>query len=225
MDKVKLSNPPRMADFAEWVTACEPAMPWAPGEFLRRYEANLSESAGRLLDSSPLVLPLQQAMAGRTQRSVTAKELLAVLNRYAGDATCRLRSWPKSPRDLSGMLQRLASSLRTIGLDVTWAPERTNRGRIITIERTPPRPSQRSQPSPNRDDRGPSDAEETTLLDQASREKGVIPATNGHPRAAAGSSTPTGDGGDGRDGGCRVPSVGEGNETTDPCSNDAEAVD
>jgi hypothetical protein len=46
--KVKLGRPPRMADFASWVTAAEPGLGWNDREFLAAYSANeydVSESA------------------------------------------------------------------------------------------------------------------------------------------------------------------------------------
>ena len=40
MPTVRLERSPRMADFAKWVVACEPALEMPPGTFLRRYEEN-----------------------------------------------------------------------------------------------------------------------------------------------------------------------------------------
>ncbi len=38
LPNVKLESKPRMADFAEWVVACEGALGWKPGEFLAAFE-------------------------------------------------------------------------------------------------------------------------------------------------------------------------------------------
>ena len=40
LPKVKLSRLPRMADFARWIAACEPALGWEPGSFAEIYSAN-----------------------------------------------------------------------------------------------------------------------------------------------------------------------------------------
>jgi len=46
--KVKLDRLPRMADFAEWATAAEPALGWEQGTFMLAYDAKsrLCEYAG-----------------------------------------------------------------------------------------------------------------------------------------------------------------------------------
>src|SRR5436190_1120011 len=36
----RLASRPRMADFAEWVSAAEPALGWPPGAFLSAYDDN-----------------------------------------------------------------------------------------------------------------------------------------------------------------------------------------
>jgi putative DNA primase/helicase len=38
---LRLGRMPRMADFAKWITACEPALRWRDGEFMEIYAANL----------------------------------------------------------------------------------------------------------------------------------------------------------------------------------------
>ena len=38
IESMDIPNLPRMADFVEWVAACEPALPWEEGEFLAYYK-------------------------------------------------------------------------------------------------------------------------------------------------------------------------------------------
>lgn len=51
-DSVKLKRLPRMADFARWVVAAEPACPWKPGEFLSAYMRNRDDANVTVLESS-----------------------------------------------------------------------------------------------------------------------------------------------------------------------------
>src|SRR5215213_1019533 len=41
---VTLDGHPRMADFAEWIVAAEPALPWEPGVFLMAYAGNQEDA-------------------------------------------------------------------------------------------------------------------------------------------------------------------------------------
>src|SRR5262249_54050728 len=47
---VRLDRLPRMADFAAWVTACEPALGWPPGSFLAAYRGNVADANELALD-------------------------------------------------------------------------------------------------------------------------------------------------------------------------------
>jgi len=50
-----LSNLPRMADFAEWVYLCEPALPWDEDKFLKVYEQSRNEVVNDLFETDPLL--------------------------------------------------------------------------------------------------------------------------------------------------------------------------
>jgi hypothetical protein len=65
----------------------------------------------------------------------TAGELLEKLIPHAGTATNE-KYWPHSPRGLRGALERLAPSLREVGIQITFAgPQGHNNRRIIEIAR------------------------------------------------------------------------------------------
>ena len=55
---VELERLPRMADFAKWVTAAEPALGWDVGAFLKSYSGNRSDSHNIAVESSPIGAPL-----------------------------------------------------------------------------------------------------------------------------------------------------------------------
>ena len=129
-----------MADFAEWIVAAEPALPWAPGEFLAAYSGNRGEANELTLEESPIGHSVRE-LAQRGFEG-TAEDLLERLEGIAGEATTRRREWPKSPRALSGKLRRIAPNLRALGVEVEFAKESgRGRRRLITLARIIHQPS------------------------------------------------------------------------------------
>ena len=53
LPNVRLDQPPRMADFALWVNACEESLGMKPGEALTAYLSNRTEAHNLALESSP----------------------------------------------------------------------------------------------------------------------------------------------------------------------------
>jgi hypothetical protein len=135
LDSVKLEKLPRMADFAQWAVAAEPALGWPEGTFMRAYESNRQSANTLALEASPIVPALRRVCA-RYGWTGTATELLGALGRRAGNQN-QQRYWPQSGWALSMQLRRIAPNLRAEGLDVRFgkktAGERSRR--IITIER------------------------------------------------------------------------------------------
>lgn len=123
-----------MADFATWVTACEPALGWAEGTFLAAYERNRQDTNELALEGSPLV-PALRALVAVGNWSGTATDLLEALNSHVPYEVRRERSWPKNARSLSAQLNRLAPNLRGAGIIVQTAKTPGNNSRkIIKIE-------------------------------------------------------------------------------------------
>lgn len=143
---VTLRRMPRMADFAVWVVAAERALGWDDGSFLAAYGRNRASAHDLALESASIVPPLQrlpEVWEG------TAGELLEQLLGLAGDRLAKRDDWPANPRALSGQLRRLAPDLRSIGVEVTFAPRTAGR-RSISItraEQVDSRPSSASSPS------------------------------------------------------------------------------
>ena len=81
LPEVRIDQPPRMADFAIWASACENALGIRTGEFLQTYQDNRTDGRVLTLESSPLYEPLTVlAMDGF---SGTTSELLIRLNALA----------------------------------------------------------------------------------------------------------------------------------------------
>jgi hypothetical protein len=138
---INLDELPRMADFARWVTAAEPALGWADGTFMRAYNANQDTANTLTLDASPIVPPLRMLCASRDRWSGTAAELLGKLTRHAGGEVSLQRSWPKNPQVLSGQLRRIAPNLRASGIDIQFDEKTSGSSskRVITITRRLPK--------------------------------------------------------------------------------------
>jgi len=137
LPEIKLSKHPRMADFASWVCAAEPAIGWPEGSFLDAYRRNLAEANTLALEASPLVQPLMR-IADRGPWEGTATELRSTLSDdFLNSAVEGQWSCPDSPRELSQAIRRLAPSLQKVGIAVDF--RRTpgdNSERIITIRKS-----------------------------------------------------------------------------------------
>jgi hypothetical protein len=122
-DEVQLEELPRMADFSLWVVAAEPALTaepgleWKDGDFLQAYTRNRAAANRLPLEASPVPEAILQLREGFTG---TATDLLSRLDGLVDEQKRKLKSWPHTPRRLSGILRRLAPHLTAIGVDVTF---------------------------------------------------------------------------------------------------------
>lgn len=107
---------PRMADFAIWGIAIEPALDLAPGSFIEAYNANRETATQLVLESQPAISALLKYLRRESSVEATASELLDKLRYLAGDQLLKAPGWPKSARYLSQILKRCAPDLRQIGV-------------------------------------------------------------------------------------------------------------
>jgi hypothetical protein len=136
LPQTKLKRLPRMADFAEWVIACEPAL-WPEGTFWAAYCDNRDEVVEDVIDADPVAATVRAMMATRTEWMGTASELLSALGEEAGEAQRKAKGWPNSAPVLGGQLRRAATFLRNVGIEITFAREGRARTRTIRITRKP----------------------------------------------------------------------------------------
>jgi hypothetical protein len=97
----RLERLPRMADFALWATACETAL-WPLGTFMAAYGSNRAEAVETVIEADPVASAVRGLMGGPTEWTGTAATLLDALGQEVSDAVRRERTWPTSPRVLSG---------------------------------------------------------------------------------------------------------------------------
>ena len=115
-----LSRMPRMADFALWSVACELALPWAAGTFMRAYEENRAEAVEQIIEASAIASTVRQLMSNRLEWESSPSELLTKLTEMVDVQTTRSRQWPKVANALSGKLRRVASTMRRTGIEIEF---------------------------------------------------------------------------------------------------------
>ena len=135
INTVKLDRLPRMADFALWVTACEPGLPWKPGEFMRSYDGCRADVHETNLEACPVGTVVREWLptvgGGWTGK---ASKLLELLNMAVGDDVKRRRGWPKAANSLSNALRRIAPTLRAVGVPIDFdLRNATGTARLIAV--------------------------------------------------------------------------------------------
>ena len=149
LPEVKLRLVPRMADFARWVSAAEPALDLDDGQFIKAYEQNRQETAGLVLEGSLIAAPVVSFTRTHGHWSGTAGELLEQLDLEVGEEIRRRRAWPKSAQKLGTDLRRLKAPLEAAGVNIEF--HRSGKSRTITLMDLNPagskEPSPPSQPS------------------------------------------------------------------------------
>src|SRR3974390_2283279 len=96
LDGVHLSRLPRMADFALWATACEPAL-WPVGTFARAYAANRRAALENIIEADPVANRVRTMMANRTLWTGSASDLLQLCAQNDRDDFSKGTSWAKNP--------------------------------------------------------------------------------------------------------------------------------
>jgi len=131
----KLATMPRLADFATWVSAAEPALPWELGAFLAAYTANRERANSLALEGSPVAVALIGFLERAQRWEGTATKLLTILSSRVDERTSKEKSWPRDGRALSGTLRRLAPNLRTAGITLDFERQHGGgRTRIMSLE-------------------------------------------------------------------------------------------
>jgi hypothetical protein len=139
VNKVVLTQLPRMADFALWSVAGERAMGLHSGEFMDAYTANRAAGNEVALEASPVATAVITFMSALVlgKWTGTATALMDVLDGKVSEKTRESKAWPRSPRGLSGILKRLAPNLRQTGIEVEFCREPDHdRRRVIVLART-----------------------------------------------------------------------------------------
>lgn len=137
VESVKLDGLPRMADFAAWAVAAEPAFGVPAGTFIEAYAGNRATANITALDESPLSEAVMKLLEAQPKPfwSGKASELLEELKRHVGEQTLRDKAWPKAANALTNKLRRLEPSLRAVGIDFRESRTGHTRAKILTLEK------------------------------------------------------------------------------------------
>jgi hypothetical protein len=141
LPKVKLTKPPRMADFTRLGEAMMQAQGHAPGTFDELFKANRQESAARAMEASPVAVAVREMVDAHQGQSAivfhgTMKKLLADLAEYRHDTD----GWPRSPRGLGDVLKRQSPALAALGINIETSNQvqriGNERGLPVTIRKS-----------------------------------------------------------------------------------------
>jgi hypothetical protein len=137
LPKTHLPKLPRLADFALWATACQSSL-WPEGSFWSAYCGNRDEVVEGVIDADPIAIGVRAMMAALPEWTGTAADLLVTLSGAIGEHAAKSKTWPDSPRGLSGRLRRAATFLRKGGLEINFERKGRAGHRIIQIKTAQP---------------------------------------------------------------------------------------
>jgi hypothetical protein len=132
MGRVRVDALPRLADFALWATACEPAL-WPAGTFARAYAANRSAAIDSIIEDDPVASRIRAMMASRTTWIGSASDLLLLCSEGARDGMSGGSGLAKNARALAGRLRRAQTLLRSVGIEITFSREGRTGSRMIRV--------------------------------------------------------------------------------------------
>jgi hypothetical protein len=134
IEDVELSEPPRMADFAQWAVACGSALGYTEQEFLDAYAADQEGQHLTAIEASPIGSLLLHFVEAAGSWEGPASELMnALLHHDSRDYPGKY--WPQSPGALSGVLERLKPALKGVGVTFERGP-RTASSRTVYLSTT-----------------------------------------------------------------------------------------
>ena len=141
MPEIKLTNPPRMADFTRLGEAMMQSQGKPDGEFTKLYRANLNEGVSRALESSPAAVAMcefaKKYPEGKEVFYGTVQGLLTKLIDYRHDS----ENWPRSAKGLADALKRQIPALILMGVSVEFSSGTkrvgSERGIIVIVKNLP----------------------------------------------------------------------------------------
>jgi putative DNA primase/helicase len=122
----------RMADFARFVVAAEPALPWAPGAFLAAMQRARQHANITLAEGDVVAAAVRDFidLHGRVWVGLTS-ELHKTLTSRVSAVGRSPQDWPGNARWFGERLRRAAPALRSLGIGIE--EKRQSNGTVITL--------------------------------------------------------------------------------------------
>jgi hypothetical protein len=163
LPNTKMGKLPSLADFAQWMAACETAE-WPAGTFARIHDENEQALAVASLEADVVAAHVIEFLEtrGLAGWQGTAKALLTQIDARVDDAQKRGKGWPKTPHAMAGRVRRATEVLRTQG----WRVEKgfsSGKDHARTISFVPIKlaaPSSETSERPNASDINDLDSDE-----------------------------------------------------------------
>jgi putative DNA primase/helicase len=126
VDSLKIRGLPRMADFAKWGVAAEPAWGWPEGSFLAAYAENEAGQAAASVEADLVASTLVEFMREREFWEGTPTELHETLTTLVPEEKRKLKvgksyAWPQAPNVLTRRLRKAQVFLKQFGIRITGA--------------------------------------------------------------------------------------------------------
>ena len=132
---VRLTERPRMADFAKWVSAAEPALGWTQGAFLEAYAANRDSGDRATVEGNPVGLAILKLVHDDVRWSGTMTELKTTLRIRYPLLTDDPYSFPRQENKLSAAIRRIMPPLRRMGVEISFDRRGHSGERTLRVER------------------------------------------------------------------------------------------
>lgn len=114
---ITLKEKPRMADVAQWVTACERDI-GLEGQFIAAHNENQLHAIELGIEASPVGNAIMILMETKTLWDGKPTKLYETLTDIAGRRVTKSNGWPQSVKGLNNIIKRLKPSFRALGVDI-----------------------------------------------------------------------------------------------------------
>ena len=131
---IKLTELPRMADFAAYAEAVGRSLGWPAETVIADYKRNRQEATAAQLEDSLIATAILETTPNRSDWVGTASELLEQLSGVVGTKVAASARWPKSAGWFTNELRRIAPQLRMHGIFVKF--ERQRGKRLLNVKDT-----------------------------------------------------------------------------------------
>ena len=166
--EVQLSSLPRMADFAAFVLAAAPALPFTEAEFLEAYGAGQAELTASLLEDTFAQALLELAESVGAWEGTASELLEAMLRHFQHEKPPR--GWPRTAQGVGSTLARLEPVMLQVGVKLERVRTGKARTRLIRIQKVANQTSALSALSAN----GKNGSKQQNLADSAAPAGGQV---------------------------------------------------